>query len=306
MKLVLLLLLFTSTVTSAQNIDSVITKESLYKNVSFLAADSLKGRLTGTLEIGYAAAYIRGSFKENHVLPISVFPGYYDSFLVSNQFAGVNIIGAVPGFGSDSLIIVSAHYDHIGKGGSALVKSDPEDGDDIYNGANDDATGVAAMMELAKYYAKTKANYYTILFVAFSAEELGMLGSKHFVDQMDDAKQIKVVINLEMLGRPINKKHCYYTGVTASKTIHGINNYIKAKTGAKNFLLYDPFPEQNLKMRSDHYYFTGKAAESFTIIGTSPYDSYYHSVNDETGTIDFDFLQYAVKNIAIAIEYFRN
>ncbi len=304
MKAIFLVFHFVALSVSAQNIDSLITKESLYKTVSFLSSDSLKGRLTGSLGNLIAADYIKQYFKKNGVKPINVFPKYYDSFLVQNKILALNVVSAVKGYGSDSMIVVSAHYDHIGKGDSYLSLNLPEKNDDIYNGANDNATGTAAMMEIAKYYAATNHNYYTIVFVAFSAEELGMVGSTHFINDMDKPSLIKAVINLEMLGHPIEKKRCFITGFINQKTIKGINQIIKSETGISKYFINDPFPEQHLKMRSDHYPFSNKVSQAFTIMASSPTNKHYHSVTDETRTIDFDFLCIAAKNIALAIKYF--
>lgn len=304
MKMILILLQLSATLAFSQTPDSLITRESLYKNVSFLASDSLKGRMTGSFGSTVAANYIREFFKQHQVRPLSVFPNYYDSFLVNSKIIGLNVVGAIPGYASDSLIIVSAHYDHIGRGEIEHIVKQTEPADDIYNGANDNATGTAALMELAKYFATHRHNYYTIIFIAFSGEEMGLLGSKHFAKYIDDAKMIKAVINLEMLGRPHDEKHCFFTGFTAYKTIKNINKYVNGKMAVKEFLTTDPFPNQNLKVRSDHYSFAYRGFDTFTIMGSSPVDMYYHSVNDETETIDFDFLLFAVKNIAAVVEYF--
>lgn len=219
---------------------------------------------------------------------------------------GINVVGAVQGYGSDSSIIVSAHYDHIGKGHSPLAFSLTKKTDSIYNGANDNGTGTAAMMELAKYFAATKRNYYTIIFIAFSGEELGMKGSNHFAKFIDNPSMVKAVINLEMLGRPFRKNSAFYTGAAAPKIIRGINSAIADKTGTKEFLYEDPFEKQMLYRRSDHYSFVNIIDQSFTIMASSPEDAYYHSIYDETKTIDFDFLLFAVKNIAMAVEYLAN
>ncbi len=305
MKTIFFLFQFITASVYSQNIDSIITKESLYTNVSFLASDSLKGRLTGSQGNLIAADYIKQYFKNNGIKPINVFPNYYDSFLVQNTIQALNVVSAVKGYGSDSLIIVSAHYDHIGRGASHLSPKLPVNNDDIYNGANDNATGTAAMMEIAKYYATTNENYYTIIFVAFSAEELWLLGSTHFINGMDNPGLIKAVINLEMLGRPIYKKQCYYTGFVNYKTIKGFNKIVNNATAINNYFVNDPFPEQHLEMRSDHYPFSKAVSQAFTIMASSPTDEHYHAVTDETATIDFDFLCNAVKNIALAIQYFN-
>lgn len=305
MKALLLLFLPAAFTASAQNIDSLITKQSLYNNVSFLAADSLKGRMTGSTGMYTAANYIREYFKQHHISPVSVFPNYYDSFFVTAKNTGINVVGAVPGAGSDSIILISAHFDHIGYGNNQFTQKGVAWNDKIYNGANDNATGTAAMMELAKYYAATKSNYYTILFVAFTGEEMGMLGSLHFINNTDNPHLIKAAINLEMLGRPTNGEHCFYAGFADGKTIRGFNQIVKEKTGLNRFLTADPFPEHHLEIRSDHYPLARKIKPSFTIMACSPDDEHYHSVTDEIQTIDFDFLCTAVKNIALGLYYFN-
>lgn len=306
MKHILIALLLAVSITiQAQHTDSLITKESLYKNVSFLAGDSLKGRMTGSTGMAIAANYISSYFKQHGVNSINAFPDYYDRFFVSSKITGINVVGAVPGYGSDSLIIVSAHYDHIGQGTNRLTQKGIAHGDDIYNGANDNATGTAAMMELAKYYAASKTNYYTVIFVAFAAEELGMLGSAHFIKNMDNPGLIKAAVNLEMLGRPIDGAHCFYTGFVSTKTVRAINKTVNEKTGFDKFLTADPFPEHHLDMRSDHYPIAKMVKPSFTIMASSPDDEHYHSITDETPTIDFDFLYSAVKNIALVLQYFN-
>jgi Zn-dependent M28 family amino/carboxypeptidase len=306
MKIVLFVFQLLSINAFSQNADSIISKASLYKSVSFLSSDSLKGRLTGSLGSIIAANFIKEYFKEYRVKPISVFPNYYDSFRVQGTILGLNVIGAVPGYGSDSLIIISAHYDHIGKGATYLTQKGIKKNDDLFNGANDNATGVAAMLEIAKYYAVTRQNYYTILFIAFSAEELGMIGSSHFINNMENPGFIKAVINLEMLGRPDEKKRCFYTGSVSQKIIRGINKNVKKQNSKRNFLVEDIFPEQKLALRSDHYSFTNKVQTTFTIMATSPYDEHYHSVTDEVATIDFDFLLEVTNKIATCIKYFGN
>lgn len=304
MKIISFLLLFIPLISKSQyNIDSIITEESLKKSVSFLANDSLKGRMVGSPEVLIAANFIKEYFKENGLKPLNAFPLFYDSFKVNNKLTGINIVAAVPGFGSDSLIIVSAHYDHIGKGSNLLAEKAIEKDDQIYNGANDNATGTAAMMEIAKYYSKTRQNYYSILFVAFSAEELGMLGSVHFANNISKTQYVKAVVNLEMLGRPYNKNYCFYTGSISRKTIRKVNYELEKETGISKFFHFDIFPFQNLDMRSDHYSFKKKVSRTFTIMATSTDDKFYHSIKDETKTIDFDFLCKATKNIAIAIKY---
>ena len=91
------------------------------------------------------------------------------------------------------MVIISAHYDHIG------TKKEGE-GDLIFNGANDDATGVTGVLALAKYFKKKNSNERTIVFIAFTAEEMGLIGSTHFGKGIDASKFV-AGINLEMMGK---------------------------------------------------------------------------------------------------------
>ena len=93
---------------------------------------------------------------------------------------------------SDDIVVFSAHYDHIGVG-------KPVNGDSIYNGANDDASGTTAVMMLAKYFKELNNNDRTLVFVAFTAEEIGGYGSQYFSKQVN-ADGVVAMFNIEMIG----------------------------------------------------------------------------------------------------------
>ncbi len=304
-KIYLIFLLIPLGVRSQDLRDSIISKEGLYQTVSFLSSDSMEGRLMGSPGMYKAAAFIKSSFIKYHIGPPNIFPDFFDTFTIAKNILGINVMGALPGKESDSIIIISAHYDHIGKGYSVMALNNyPSRKDSIYNGANDNATGVAAMLALAKYFSITKENSCTILFIAFSGEEFGLLGSEHFSGLIDNRNKIKAVINFDMLGRPYKNNHCFYAGFLLPDRLDQINQDVKARTHINSFLKDDPFPEQDLERRSDHYSFYDKVYESFTVMATSPYDKYYHSVDDEINTIDFNFLTFLTKNLVTVVEHF--
>ncbi|MEO6729648.1 MAG: M28 family peptidase, partial [Ferruginibacter sp.] len=116
---------------------------------------------------------------------------------------------------------------------------------------------------------------------------------------------VKAVINLEMLGRP-EKQSCFIVSFRNKAIRNMLNSYLKQyqTIGEKSFFETDPYYDENLAYRSDHYPFSNKIKNAFTIMGTSPQDTYYHSVDDEYETINFDFLLKATKNIALACEKF--
>lgn len=289
--------------------DSLIQKLSLQETVSYLSADKLKGRFTGSEGATEAATYIAGKFAELGLVPLINKQSFYDSFPAENygrKFIGVNVIGSIPStVANDTMIIFSAHYDHIGQANDLPMNKDYTKNDDIFNGANDNATGVAAMLELAKYYAAKKLNRYNLIFIGFAGEELGMVGSAHVADSLN-AKFIKAVINLEMLGRPAYN-NCYIISIGNNKVRNLLNGRLK-KAGLvkKNFFGNDPYYNEDLAHRSDHFPFAVKINNAFTIMASSPNDRYYHTVDDTFETIDFDFLLKATRLIAIATEGFTN
>lgn len=288
--------------------DSLIKKNSLRETLFFLSQDSLKGRLTGSEGANIAAAFIAAKFDSMGLNSIAGNKDYFDNFIAKNNgntILAKNVMAAVPGkFTNDTMVIFSAHYDHVGQKNDLPTNKDYSPRDDIFNGANDNATGIAALLELAKYYKAQNNNRYLLLFVAFAGEEMGMLGSGYLMDKMNPGI-IKAVINLEMLGRP-ESENCFIVSFRNNTIRNILNSYLKnyQETGEKRFFENDPYPDENLSQRSDHYPFARKIKNAFTIMGSSPGDIYYHNVDDEYETIDFDFLLKATKKIALACEQF--
>ncbi len=305
----LLIALCASPVLFAQHkTDSIITKTSLQETLAVLASDSLEGRLTGTIGAEKAAYFIADKMMRAGLTPLPGTTAWFDSFPVPGQgkkTVGLNVIGFLPAsWQIDSSIIFSAHYDHLGKGKNLSYMEPPDKEDEIYNGANDNATGVAAILELAKYYAANTHNRYNLVFIAFSGEEMGLVGSTAYAKKLK-SKTVKAAINLEMLGRPTNER-CYIVALGNHHLRKQLNTTMGKFNGnpAEKFFGADTYSEEQLEYRSDHYPLSRKIKTAFTIMGTSPADDYYHSVDDEFGTIDFDFLLKATRNIALACEYF--
>lgn len=310
MKYLLLLMLIVSGSASAQYLlaDSLVNKSSLQETVHYLSQDSLSGRLTGSRGATIAASFIAARFDTIGLFPLKGNPDYFDNYTANyerKKIPAINVVGTLPGkLTNDTMVIFSAHYDHIGQKDDLLYNKDYDYRDDIFNGANDNATGVAALLELAKYYRALDNNRYLLVFIAFSGEEMGMLGSSWFANKKNPGL-IKAVINLEMLGRP-QTDNCFIASLQNKSIRDILNNYLKKNqliTG-KSFFITDPYPNEKLSYRSDHYPFAKKLKNAFTIMGSSPQDMFYHTVEDEYETIDFDFLLKATKNIALACEQF--
>ncbi|AEW01962.1 hypothetical protein A4D02_08115 [Niastella koreensis] len=311
------------------SIDSIITVSSLKALVQTLAADSFQGRLSGTKKATEAATFVSEEFKNAGIMPLLENKDYllpYQlpaeikywglaqpvfNFQPPTQLVAYNVIGVLPGTSkAKEVIVFSAHLDHIGTKKYSIhyqlsEKGNPEETDDIYNGANDNASGISGLIHLARYFAQRPNRERTILFIAFSGEEEGLLGSKELVKRLD-TKAIKAVINMDMIGRPIaaDKKYPYITGDKHSNLIKLLNEKLieLAPTYGSNFFKGDPFPKDHLYMRSDNYSFARENIPAHTIMCTSPHDMFYHSLNDEVETLDYPFMAEVVKAIALAAE----
>lgn len=194
-------------------------------DIKFLADDRLEGRFTGTPEADTAAAYIQQRFKQVGLQAPA--GGWFQEFKVEGAAAqlvaaagtvGRNVIGLLPGSDlalREQVIVVGAHYDHLG--GGAFGALDPDSTGKVHNGADDNASGVAAIINLAQRMALDPPAR-TIVFVAFSGEELGLLGSASYVRQpaVPLAKTV-AMINFDMVGRLKNDRLIIYGTETATE-----------------------------------------------------------------------------------------
>ena len=145
--------------------------------LKYLASDELAGRDPGTQGIEKAANYLEEILKKSNVKPY--FSTYKDT--LSNIENSFNVVGYIEGTDpklKNEFVILGAHYDHIG------ITEKGFEGDHINNGANDNASGTTVLAEVAKYLGKTKSNKRSVLVVFFSAEEKGLLGSKHLAKKL--------------------------------------------------------------------------------------------------------------------------
>lgn len=289
-------------------IDAVITPASLQQLVEVLAADSLMGRFTGTSAAAKAADFIAEEFKKAGAGPVDTNEGYFMpfGFGLGN---GLNVMAGLKGKTKpEEIIIFCAHYDHVGTKSTNpypgfVSGAAPRARDTIFNGANDNASGTSAVINLARYFGQLNNNERTILFVAFSGEELGLLGSKALASLIDDSEHIKAIINIEMIGRRRSRKknNAYMTGSHLSDLQVLINKKLFAKDPVlygKKFFVDDTYAQENLFSRSDNYWFAQKGIPSHTIMATSPKDKFYHSQADEPATLDFTLMSNLVKAIA--------
>jgi hypothetical protein len=205
-----------------------------------------------------------------------------------------NVIGVLPGKSKkDEYVIFSAHYDHLGIG-----KPDST-GDSIYNGANDDAAGTTAVILLAKYFRKLNNNERTLIFVTFTAEEIGGFGSQYFSKQIDPEKTV-AMFNIEMIGTDSKwgNNSAYITGYEKSD----FGKILQSNLEGSNFHFEpDPYPKQNLFFRSDNATLAALGVPAHTI-STSKMDNEpnYHKQSDEISTLDLKNMAEIIKAIAIS------
>lgn len=190
-----------------------ISKKQIKKDITYLASDKLKGRGTSSNEEKIAANYIASSFKKIGLIAKGNDNYFYNFVFKKNsnphdtsllnipERKGINVIGFLDN-SAENTIVIGAHYDHLGLGHDHnSLDANPED--KIHNGADDNASGTSGVMELANYFSKNniKENY-NFLFICFSGEELGLLGSKKWCDNPTiDLTKINYMINMDMIGR---------------------------------------------------------------------------------------------------------
>ena len=202
-----------------------------------------------------------------------------------------NVVGMLPGKTKPKeYVIFSAHYDHLGIG-------KPENGDSIYNGANDDAAGTTAVILLANHFKKLNNNDRTLVFVAFTAEEMGGFGSQYFSKQFNP-KDVVAMFNIEMIGTESKwgKNSAFITSFEKTDMGKILQNNLKGT----NFNFHpDPYPEQDLFYRSDNATLARLGVPAHTI-STSKMDSekYYHTVEDEVENLDMENMAAIINAIA--------
>lgn len=205
----------------------------------------------------------------------------FSVYLQSKTFAVRNVIGMIPGKDSSKTIIIGAHYDHLG------IKNDS-----IFNGADDNASGTSGMLALAKKWSESNLKpEYNILFAAWTAEEMGLLGSEYFVQNLNlkDPK-ILLCINMDMISRsaPEDTKHRFLSVGTEKET-----EYLKKIVSESNAKLQNPFTldlwETNGHSGSDYASFTAKGIPVLTFF--SGFHEDYHTPGDIASKVDLDKIQ---------------
>lgn len=209
-----------------------------------------------------------------------------------NEKPLTNIVGIIEGKRTEEIVLFSAHYDHIG------IQT-PVEGDSIANGANDNGSGVTAVIQLANYFSAQRKPERTLMFATFTAEEIGGYGSQYFSKQLNP-DEIIAMFNIEMIGKPAvaGPNTAWITGYDRSTFGELLSN--SAPDSVYDFYP-DPYPQQNLFYRSDNATLARLGVPAHSI-STTPIDVDldYHKVSDEFETIDISHMTNTIKAIANA------
>jgi len=275
----------------------MIQQQEIVRIETELASDKMQGRAIFTPGIDSASAFIENEFKKIDLTYYKDLNKYRQEFVAKGKAAN-NVIGILLGKSRpEEYVVFSAHYDHLG------VK---KNGDDkVFNGANDDASGTTAIIALAKYFKELNQNERTIIFVAFTGEEVGGYGSKFFSENIDSNKVI-AMFNIEMIGTESKwgKNSAYITGFEKSD----FGTILQKNLKDSNFNFNpDPYPSQQLFYRSDNARLAALGVPAHTI-STSKMDvePNYHKLSDEVSTLDLDNMTEIVKSIAISSQTIVN
>jgi len=291
---------------SQEETKPIVTSSELKEWVSYLASDEMKGRANGSQEMKSAAEWIVQKFRENDVKPVtpdnSLIQNY--SFVNRQQTTSErNVIGIINGTDpslKDQYIVLSAHFDHIG------IKKGLRP-DSIYNGADDNASGVCTLIGIAKTIKQSMMKPgRTIVLAAFSGEEAGIRGSRYFVSNPSvPLRNIYADLNFEMTGHSeyLGRNKYYMTGCLISNLDDIIGSYNRNT----DFQLIDTISLANMLFNSsDNIAFSRISVSDGITTGipsgtfaTSAITNYLHNVNDEAELFDFD-------NMARLVSYFSN
>ena len=277
-----------------------IPENSVRASLEYLASDELEGRNTGSKGIEKAAVFIEDYFKENNIKPY--FETYRDHFKVKDLDA-FNLVGYLEGSDSklkEEVIIIGAHYDHIG------VISKVVENDSIANGANDNGAGTSSVLAIAEYFGRKKTNKRSLMFVLFSAEEMGLLGSKHLAKRLKGEEfNLYTMFNIEMVGVPMQNKSykAYLTGHKTSNMFSKVNQYANDSAFIGFYTLAETY---NLFKRSDNYPFYSEFKIPAQTLSTSDDYPFYHHVDDEIDKIDFSHLKIIIDKMIEVLEKMSN
>ena len=277
---------------------TLIDSAQLLSDLKVLSADDMQGRQVDTPGGAKARAFVIDRFKASGIQPFG--EAYTEPFTFTagrggtqTERHGINVVGHIDGTNTQRFIVVSAHYDHIGARNGV-----------VFNGADDNASGTAALFAVAKYFsAHRPAN--SLLFVAFDGEESGLRGSEAFVKQPPvDAHAMAIDLNMDMIGRDPNDK-LFVVGTYLPPFLKPLIEKLAAEAPVKVLIGHDDPSQKDVEdwtKDSDHYAFiTAKIPALY--FGVEDFDQ-HHKSTDDYETITFDFYIRAVETMVDAVKVF--
>ena len=277
---------------TTSDINYVFNTKALIEDIKTLSSDVYEGRRTGTKGAALAKDYIIQKFEKLGVMPLDSNYQQPFTFEAGKTYNATNVLGLIKGnTHTDKYIVLSAHYDHEG------VKNGQ-----IYNGADDDASGISALFAFAEYFAKNPPKHNVIL-AAFDGEELGLKGAYHFVkDNAIKQKNIVLNLNMDMISRSDDNQlfavgSRYYPQL--KPVLENFNDIGKVDLLIGHEGLGDG---DNWTYSSDHAAFH-KAKIPFIYFGVADHKD-YHKPTDDFENIDQQFYKDAVQTIITAFTAF--
>lgn len=273
-----------------------IQEKTVIETLKFLSSDELEGRDSGSEGIEKAALYLEELFIKHSIKPY--FATYRDT-LPDIFGPAYNIVGVIEGNDpklKSEYVVIGAHYDHIG------VALTDVNGDVIFNGADDNASGVTAVAELAAYFSSTRSNKRSLLFCFFSAEEKGLLGSWHLAEKLKkQGFNLYTMLNFEMIGVPLKKDiTAFITGYSRSNMAQKFNEY----AGEKLVGYLDFEVKYQLFRASDNYPFFMEFNAPAHTLSTTDMETfpYYHHVDDEFEIMDTGHMTDFIRKMVPLVE----
>jgi Zn-dependent M28 family amino/carboxypeptidase len=273
-----------------------VDRAELMADMTTLAADDMQGRAPATPGGAKARAFVVSRFRAVGIRPLA--DDYTQSFPLPPASGrptgaqGVNVVGYVRGTREpDRYIVVSAHYDHLGVKGGV-----------VFNGANDNASGTAALFAIGRYYAAHPPAH-SLLIVAFDAEEEGLIGSRAFVAHLPVPRSAIVVdLNPDMIGRDVSRT-LYVSGTFQQPSLAPFVADVAADAPVRLVMGHDhPDAPENWIDESDHYSFM-EAGIPGLYIGVEDYAN-HHEPTDDAATMMPDFYAGAVETVMRLIDRF--
>ena len=285
MKKLLIIFLFTISLVYCQNSDNKKLKTTA-ELVNILSSDSLEGRYIGDSSFERAAKFVENYLKLIEVKPF--FNGSYRDTLTIFRYHSFNVVGIIENRHSiNDYILIGAHLDHLGKMDSMT--------DSIFNGANDNASGVTAVLQIARELKKYKFDKKVII-ALFTGEEFGLKGSKHLAQKLKKANiNLSYVINFEMIGTPLSSfpENVYITGFNSSNFGEVANKVLGDEFIVSNGAEFS----DGLFGASDNYPFYLEFKIPSHTISTFDFKNYkyYHSVSDEYSQLNIQHMNYIIQ-----------